>query len=179
MTWFVFYKLGFVLDPLPVIEYAFLFSKGKKIADIEYMVDEFFEKVLKFKIYPESISIIKKHQDEGREVILVSNAIGFLVHKVATYLNITTYFSTKLEIVDGVCTGKIVGGIMYSEQKLNAARQYSKLKNMSLNNSWSYADDGTDVYLMSHTAHPYAVNPNKKLKKVANIRGWPVLNFKL
>lgn len=179
MTWFLFYKLGFVSNPLPVIEYAFFFAKGKKIVDLDLIVNDFFKNILQPKIFPESLEIIKKHQEQGREVILVSNAIDILIKRIAEYLNIQTYLSTKLEIIDGVCTGRIIGGIMYSEQKLDAVKRYAEAKGITLSNSWSYADHSSDIFLLSHTTHPYAVNPTKKLKEFAIINKWPVLNFKL
>lgn len=173
------YSFGLVSDPLSVMRYAFGFACNKKISDLSNIVDDFFDTVLHSKIYPDAVALVKKHQEESREVILVSNAVDILVQKISAYVHATTYLSTKLEVVQGVCTGNIVGEIMYGREKLHAVEKYAEAQGVSLENSWSYGDHRSDIFLLSHTTHPYAVNPEKKLKETAILNGWPILNFTL
>ncbi len=179
LAWFVLYSFGLVSNPLSVMRYAFSFARDKKISELSEMVDDFFVTVLRSKIYPESLAIIQKHQKQGHEVILVSNAVDILVQKISAYVRATAYLSTKLEVVDGVCTGNIIGDIMYGKEKLNAVEKYAQSNGMTLTHSWAYADHGSDISLLSHTTHPYAVNPTKKLKGFAVLHNWPILNFTL
>jgi HAD superfamily hydrolase (TIGR01490 family) len=161
------------------MEYAFIFVKGKNVSEIELIVKDFFEDILEKNIYSGSQKIIEEHQNQGREVILVSNAADVLIEKIAEYLNISEFLSTKLEIIDKMYTGNIVGDIMYGNNKVEALKKYLQLKNVSFNNCWAYADHTSDIFLLSHVAHPYTVNPTKKLKETAIMKKWPILNFKI
>ncbi|MEO6971929.1 MAG: hypothetical protein ABI135_00685 [Rhodoferax sp.] len=35
----------------------------------------------------------------------------------------------------------------------------------------------TDVFMLEEVGHPYAVNPDKDLRRIARDRGWPILVF--
>lgn len=179
VLWMIFYKLGLLKDPKPAMEYGLSFIKGKKKSEVEIIVDDFFNTVWVKKMYSESEKIINDHKLNGREVMLVSNAPDILIEKLSRYLGINKFISTKLEIVNGIYTGKIIGDIMYSKQKLNAVNSYIQLNQLSFENSWGYGDHDTDAFLLSKVTHAYAVNPSKKLKKIALQNNWPILNFKL
>lgn len=178
MIWIIFYKLGFAKNPMPAMKYGLSFVKGKKVSEIEKLVDEFFNTVLVKKIYSEARDIIQEHQKIGRSVILVSNAPDILIEKIARYLHIEQYISTKLEQKDGIYTGNIIGDIMYGKQKLHAVNSYIQSKNLSLDNSWAYGDHESDTYVLSGVTHPYAVNPSRKLREIASKNNWPILTFK-
>jgi len=177
--WFILYKLGIVKNPKVTMEYAFYFIKDKTVEDIEVLTDSFFNSVLKNKIYPDVLKIIKKHQEQDQEIILISNAADVIIKKLADYLHIKNFLSTKLEVTNNRYTGNIIGDIMYGSNKCKALKNYVQSKNLVFENSWSYADHDSDIPLFLETSHPCVVNPSKKLKKIAVIKKWPVLNFKL
>ncbi len=175
--WFIFYKLGLIKNPKSAMKYAFSFVKGKTEAEISDLVDLFFDSVLQNKIYPEAINIIEKHQKEGRIIVLMSNAVDVLVRKIASHLKIDNFISTKLELVNGVYTGNIIGNIMYGETKKEAILSYVKARNLQLDNSWAYGDHFSDIFLLSLVKNPYAVNPSKDLKRYAKLKEWGIINF--
>ncbi len=175
--WFVFYKMGLIKNPKSAMEYAFSFTKNKTESDIAGIVDKFFSSTLVYKIYPEAKKIIKEHRDKGRSVVLVSNAVDVLIKKISSYLEADDFISTKLEIVDGVYTGNINGNIMYGETKKQSVENYIKSKGITLDNSWAYGDHVSDIFLLSIVKNPYAINPSKELRKYANEKGWPIINF--
>ena len=178
ISWFILYKMGLIKDPRPAMEYAFSFARGKSEVQISTITNDFFESVLKNKIYKESIKIIEEHKKNNRRVILVSNAVGVLIEPLSKYLEISDYISTKLEIVDGLYTGRISGDIIYGKLKDEAIQNYVKVNRISLNNSWEYTDHHSDISSLSLVTHPYAVNPTGELKKFAIIKKWPIIYFK-
>jgi HAD superfamily hydrolase (TIGR01490 family) len=179
MMWFMVYKLGFVDNPLKIMKRAFEFLKGKNRKDVEEIIEIFFQTVLRNKFYPEALEIIRMHQKEGREVILVSNAVDVLVERIAKFLNLSKYLCTRLEVVNGVYTGNIDGGIMYSENKLEAVKKYISSYDFSLDRSWGYGDHESDSHLLLNVKYPYAVNPSSGLAKIASVNNWEILHFKL
>ena len=43
--------------------------------------------------------------------------------------------------------------------------------------STAYSDSYSDVPFLEAVGHPVAVNPDRRLKKIARLRGWPTLAF--
>ncbi len=179
ISWVVLYKFHLVKDPLPPMKYGLSFIKGKTVNEGEKIVNNFFDEVLVKYIYKQALDIIKKYKNEGSDIILVSNAPDILVKKIANYLGVENFLSTKVESENGVYTGNIFGEIMYGEQKLIAVKKYIEVSGHTLENSYAYGDHDSDIHLLKNVAHPYAVNPSGKLKKIAIKNNWPVLNFSL
>ena len=46
-----------------------------------------------------------------------------------------------------------------------------------LSRSFAYSDSATDVPMLEAVGHPYAVNPDRTLRKEAMAREWPILVF--
>ena len=43
--------------------------------------------------------------------------------------------------------------------------------------SYAYSDSATDVPMLEAVGHPYAVNADRALRKIATERDWPLLTF--
>ena len=56
--------------------------------------------------------------------------------------------------------------------ELSAERDYN------LDASTAYSDSHTDVPFLEVVGNPVAVNPDRALRRVAQERGWPVLEFR-
>ena len=179
MIWVILYKVGLVKNPRKPMKYGLSFIKGRRNVEAEKIIQDFFNTVLVNKFYPDAVKIIKEHQKAGRIVILVSNAPDILVKKISDYLMIENYLATVLEIADGMYTGNIIGDIMYGEQKMNSINIFIELHNLSLENSWGYADHDSDAFVLKKVTHPYAVNPSSGLRTLASKNNWPILKFQI
>ncbi len=176
--WFILYKLGLIKSPKKIMDFAFYFLKGKKIENIEKIVENFFSERLQKFIFLEIIDIIKEHKARGREFLIISNTVDILTKKVADFLGVKNYISTRLETINGKFTGKILGDIVYGKNKVNFANKFIQKNNLDLRNSYAYADHISDLDLLSIVSNPYAVNPDRFLSIEAKNRNWPILIFK-
>jgi len=176
-SWFVFYKLGLVKNPKKIMDFSFSFLKGKKIEEVDEIVEVFLKEVLHKFIFSEIIDIINEHKAKDREVIIVSNGADILVKKVADFLDIKNYISTRLEITNGKFTGKILGDIVYGKNKVKVTNEFIKKNNLDLYNSYAYADHISDLDLLLMVSNPFAVNPDNLLFAEAKKRNWPILMF--
>jgi len=176
--WFLFYRVGLVKSPKKVMEYAFRFLKDKKVEEIDKITDQFLNEILKHNIFKEVIDIIEKHKKEDRELIIISNVIDIIVKKVANFLNIKNYIGTRLEIINDKFTGKILGDIVYGENKTKYFNNFIKENNLSFDKIWSYGDHITDLDILKIASNPIAVNPDRFLEREAKKNNWQILNFK-
>lgn len=127
-------------------------------------------------VYDEAVQLIAQHRSAGRDVIIVSASGLEVVEPIGELLGADAVVATRLGIEGGRYTGTIEL-YMYAEEKANAVRRLAAANGYDLAESYAYSDSATDVPMLEEVGHPFAVNPDKELRKVAETRGWEVLTF--
>jgi HAD superfamily hydrolase (TIGR01490 family) len=127
-------------------------------------------------VFDEAVSLIEEHHLAGRDVIIVSASGTEVVEPIGEMLGADGVIATRMEVDDGKYTGQI-GFYAYAENKATAIVEIAERKGYDLSRSYAYSDSITDVHMLEVVGHPYAVNPDKELRKQATTRGWPILVF--
>lgn len=178
MFWFVLYRLHIVKNPSVVAGYAFSFLKNMKREELHNLVELFFNKVLIKQFYQDAITKIQDHKTAGSKIFLVSNAFDTLVERIAMYVKADGFIATKLKEENGVLTGEINGIINYGQSKVESVKNFCLENNISLENSWGYADHSSDISFLKLMKNPVIVNPNRALQKKAKALNFNTLIFK-
>jgi phosphoserine phosphatase len=84
--------------------------------------------------------------------------------------------ATRMEIVDGRYTGEI-DYYAYAEEKARAIEHLAETVGYDLGECYAYSDSVTDVHMLQVVGHPFAVNPDRELRRIATANDWPVLLF--
>ena len=84
----------------------------------------------------------------------------------------------RLVYQDGVATGEIAPPLLAEQEKLAAIERFCREYNVDTAQSKAYSDSYSDVPMLEAVGLPAAVNPDRRLQRVASQRGWPVLNLK-
>jgi putative phosphoserine phosphatase/1-acylglycerol-3-phosphate O-acyltransferase len=118
------------------------------------------------------------HQAQGHHVAIVSASTPYAVRPVAHELGLgDAYVTTRIEVVDGYFTGRVLEPACIDDGKLILAREYAERHGIDLAQSYFYSDSHHDLSLLEAVAHPVAVNPGRRLARIAVRRGWPVVRF--
>ncbi len=136
-----------------------------------------FEKHLATQIYPESRALVRAHQERGHTVAIITSATRYQAAPVARELGIEELLYTKLDVQDGVLTGKVVRPTCYGEGKADAARTLEARFGLDLEQSYFYSDSHEDLPLFELVGRPRPLNPTRKLAQVSKERQWPVQRF--
>jgi HAD superfamily hydrolase (TIGR01490 family) len=121
---------------------------------------------------------VEEHRAEGHVVAIVSGSTQFAVGPMAEHLGIPgQYVCTRLESRDGRLTGQVVPPVCYGPGKVVWAERFADEHGVDLSASYFYTDSITDLPLLERVAHPVAVNPDPRLRRLAQTRGWPVETF--
>lgn len=134
---------------------------------------EVFTNDLSADIYPEARALVKAHLEKGHTVALVSSATQYQVEHVAAELGIEHVVCTRLEVIDGVLTGRVVPPLAYGEGKLEAARRFADEQGLDLAKAYFYTDGSEDVPLLRAVGNPRPINPDSELQIKAEREGWP------
>ena len=151
--------------------------RGLAESVLEELGEDVFRKHLLGRIYPEARALVQAHRDRGHTLAIVSSATRYQIEPVARYLGIEHVLCTRLEVEDGVLTGKVVRPTCYGEGKATAARKLASSVGLDLSASHFYTDAAEDLPLLEIVGHPHVLNPDAKLAALARERGWPVQRF--
>jgi len=151
--------------------------QGWDIAKVNALVNETVHELIDPLVYEEALALIKRHQANGRDVIIVSASGGELVAPIADLLGAEHWIASRMEIKDGVYTGEITF-YAYGEAKAVAMRELAQQRGYDLASSYAYSDSITDSPMLSAVGHAFVVNPDRALRRAAAENGWGVLRFR-
>ena len=114
-------------------------------------------------------------KERGFHIVLISSAVSPIILRAQKYLKIDEIICTKLEKIDGIYTGKIVGLPVFGNNKVIELNKYIKDKMFNYNNLYAFADHFSDIPMLSRVGNPVVVNPSKKLLKYAQTKNWNML----
>jgi HAD superfamily hydrolase (TIGR01490 family) len=134
------------------------------------------ETVLRPLVYSEPMNLVEQHRARGEKVYIVSATLQEIVQHIADDLGFDGAIGSTCEVVDGVYTGRSLRAA-HGEGKAEAVRQLAAEEGLDLDASTAYSDSYSDVPFLEAVGHPVAANPDKKLRRIAHERGWPVLDF--
>jgi HAD superfamily hydrolase (TIGR01490 family) len=149
---------------------------GWDVQTVRHIVAETLHNVVDPLVYDEAVSLIEEHQLAGRDVIIVSASGSEVVEPIGEMLGADGVVATQMRILDGRYTGEI-DYYAYGANKAAALQRLAIEHHYDLSASYAYSDSVTDVHMLEVVGHPYAVNPDRELRREAVARGWPILVF--
>ncbi len=127
-------------------------------------------------VYEEATALIAEHHAAGRDVVIVSASGAEVVEPIGAMLGADHVVATRMVIADGKYSGEIEY-YAYGENKALAVQRLAEERGYRLEACYAYSDSVTDLPMLQAVGHPYAVNPDKALRREAGTRGWPILDF--
>jgi HAD superfamily hydrolase (TIGR01490 family) len=153
-------------------------TKGWDRAQVERLVEEVILDVIDPYVYQEALDLMAKHQEEGRSLYIVSSSPEEIVRPLAHHFGVAGVIATRAEVGgDNRYTG-LLEFYAYGERKAQAIREMADRMGLDLSGSYAYSDSATDAPMLEVVGHPVAVNPDKDLRRIAQERGWEVLQFR-
>ena len=149
---------------------------GWEVDTVRHVVAETLHDIIEPIVYAEAVELIEAHHGAGRDVVIVSASGSEVVEPIGAMLGADRVIATRLEIQDGRYTGRILE-YAYGPGKARLIRELAQAEGYDLDASYAYSDSETDIAMLEAVGHPFAVNPDKMLRRHAEAQGWPVLTF--
>jgi HAD superfamily hydrolase (TIGR01490 family) len=127
-------------------------------------------------VYDEARALLDAHRAAGEDVIIVSTSGDEMVSPIGALLGAALVIATRMEIAEGCYTGHIEF-YAYGPAKAERVRELARERGYRLADCSAYSDSITDLPMLEAVGHPHAVNPDRALRRLAQLRGWPVLAF--
>ncbi|MFI8244348.1 HAD family hydrolase [Streptomyces sp. NPDC085866] len=152
--------------------------KGHRVAELETIGEEIYDEYMADRIWPGTRALAQAHLDAGQKVWLVTAAPVEIAQVIARRLGLTGALGTVAESVDGVYTGKLVGEPLHGPAKAEAVRALATAEGLHLSRCAAYSDSHNDIPMLSLVGHPYAINPDTKLRKHAREKDWRLRDYR-
>lgn len=159
-------------------ELLFAAYEGMSEDRIVLLADEVFEKVIRPSLFRASLDLIQKSRDAGHEIVLVSGALEPVLRHLADHLGGATIIGNRLEMKDGIATGKLLMPVVAGPEKARIVRDHARANGHDLDECFAFSDSYSDVPMLSVVGHPAAVNPDKRLALLAKAYSWPTFTLK-
>jgi HAD superfamily hydrolase (TIGR01490 family) len=156
---------------------ALAFVAGHRVADIVALGEEIYDDTMADRIWAGSRELTRSHLAAGQRVWLVTATPVELANILARRLGLTGALGTVAENVQGVYTGRLVGGLLHGEAKAAAIRALAAREGLDLTRCTAYSDSANDLPMLQLVGHPNVVNPDADLLAEARRNGWPVHDF--
>ena len=170
----ILYKLG-IGNSSKIIARMITWLKGLREEVISELCLDVFNEMIIQKIRPEILTTMEEHRSGKGAVVLLSSASKPICEPAFSHLNLDDMICSHLESNDGILTGKPEGKLVYGEEKKSRLLAYCKAHGFDPAAAFYYGDSYTDYHVMAAVGNPVAVDPDKKLCKIALANNWPIL----
>ncbi|MCM2420684.1 MULTISPECIES: HAD family hydrolase [unclassified Streptomyces] len=150
--------------------------RGWNVQQVREIVAETLHDLIDPIIYDEAASLIEEHHAAGRDVVIVSASGAEVVEPIGRMLGADHVIATRMVAKDGCYTGEIEHYV-YGPAKAEAILGLADTEGYDLERSFAYSDSVTDIPMLEVVGHPYAVNPDRGLRREATGKEWPILTF--
>ena len=157
-------------------QYLSALCGGWDVQQVKDIVSETLHELIDPIIYDEAATLIEQHHLAGRDVVIVSSSGAEVVEPIGEMLGADRVVATRMVVVDGRYTGEI-DYYAYGETKAAAIEELAAREGYDLSRSYAYTDSMTDLPMLKAVGNPYAVNPDRALRREAVARHWPILVF--
>jgi len=171
----ILYKLG-IGNSTKMIVRMLSWLKGLSEDTVYLLCEEVFNTQIVDKIRPEILDTIRAHRSRNGSVLLLSSATEPICKPVARYLEMDDLICSLLEVHDGILTGTTRGKLVYAKEKEVRLRSYCKEHGYNEAEAYYYGDSFTDEHVMKAVGHPIAVDPDKKLLRIALKNEWTIMS---
>ena len=121
---------------------------------------------------------INRHKERGDTVLVITASTSFVTAPIVKKYGINQMLATEPEIKAGRYTGGVSGIPCFQSGKVDKLMPWLQKNEETLTGSTFYSDSHNDLPLLELVDNPVAVNADKILTKIAEKKGWEVLNWR-
>src|SRR5699024_6964491 len=157
---------------------ALEFIKGRRVDELVELCEDIVDSSMIDKAWPATRELARMHLNAGHQVWLVSATPVQLAHILAKRFGFTGALGTVAQVEDGRFTGRLVGDILHGPGKKHAVAALAAIEQLGLQRGTAYSDSVDDIPMLSMVGTAVAINPDTKLRREAERRGWQIRDYR-
>ena len=137
-----------------------------------------FDAVLRPATFRGARELIEGDRRAGFHTILLTGSLDFAIQPLIEQFGFDEAVTNRLRFSAGVATGELIEPIIAGPEKVDAIRGFCAHHGADSAVCRAYSDSMSDVPMLEAVGQPVAVNPTKKLRALAQVRNWTVVDLK-
>ena len=175
--WLARYHMGFVSMQDALVQ-AISHLQGTGEQHMRERTVLFYESHVRSRFRPGALRALEEHRAAGDKLVLLTSSSGYLSELVARDLGLDSILCNRFEVdAAGIFTGRPLGEVCFGEGKRTYAQAYASQAGVALSACAFYTDSYSDLPVMEVVGRPVAVHPDRRLRREALRRGWPVVDW--
>ena len=163
------------------IEFTTSVWRNRPLDEVLAMRERYMAEVMAPMLLDSARALVRKHQDAGDLVALVTATNEFVTTPIAAAFGVEHLIAVQLaRDGEGRYTGHVHGVPSFQAGKITRVwdwlaglgRQWQDFERVTF-----YSDSTNDLPLLDIVSHPVATNPSPALADIASARGWPILEL--
>lgn len=142
------------------------------------LAERLFEEVIRPTIHPGAKALVDSDREGGFRPVLVTGELDFALGPVVRHFGFDNLICNSLVYKDGAATGEVLRPLIAENEKVAAMARLGHEYHVEMGQSKAYSDSFSDAPMLEAVGIPAAVHPDRRLKRIARQRGWPVLDLK-
>jgi HAD superfamily hydrolase (TIGR01490 family) len=126
------------------------------------------------RLFPQALHCLENQRRQGRPIVLVTGGLELVMQPLAEHIGAADVIAARLVEKEGMITGMLNGEPIADERKGALVRAYAAQHGIDLESSFGFTDSIRDVSMLECVGHPVAVNPDGRLRGLAQERGWQI-----
>ncbi|MCK0716193.1 HAD family hydrolase [Chromohalobacter sarecensis] len=149
---------------------------------VRHEVEAFVEAWIRPRLIPGALERLAWHRDQGHATLIISASMHHLVAPIADAVGADEALATRPAFdAEGRFTGEPTGIVTYQAGKLTALDAWLAEREALAacpDVLWGYSDSHNDLPLLERVDHAHATQPDARLARIAEQRGWPVFDWR-
>lgn len=152
-------------------EIDFRASLIERVATLEGVSEHVFTDVLEqVRVTPGVPELLARIHELGGVVGVVSGGFHEILDPLATRLGVDVWRANRLEVIDGVLTGRTVGPIIDGEAKAQALTEWARAAGLEPSATIAIGDGANDIPMMRLAGFSVAFNAKPVVREVASVQ---------
>ena len=126
-------------------------------------------------LFASTLAEVMAFQFRAVPVYLATASPQELADAIAAELGLTGAIGTLAEVREDKYTGLLESPITHGVQKASRVQAMLAEQGLSAGDCWAFTDSVNDLPLLTSVGHPVVVNPDRYLRRLAELNDWPVL----
>jgi putative phosphoserine phosphatase/1-acylglycerol-3-phosphate O-acyltransferase len=168
------YKFGNI-DRRGMVERAYEGFRGAPADEILEHMEPFARERLVDHLRDPVVDQMRHHERKGHHVVVISTGLQRLIWPLRDAIDVDfEVVACRLRRDDGHLTGRVEGPLEGSD-KCTRLLAIAKRRGHELDEAFAYSDHENDAVMLDMVGNSVAVEPTKRLRRIARREGWPVM----
>jgi HAD superfamily hydrolase (TIGR01490 family) len=150
---------------------------GRPVTEVEVHTENVYREQVRPALYRRAVELATEHRRRGDQVVLLSASSRFLLERFADALPVDGVIAFEQKIENGYFIDDFEEPVPYGSNKRTLALQWLENHGQRPEDATAYADSISDLPLLEAVGSPKPTNPDVRLRRLADKRGWPILRF--